>query len=70
MPEIIKQIKKNENLKLLEQMFEFFEEVAYFGDEDLLNTFSVTVLEVLGNDKAILQTAREYMEQKTYNLQI
>lgn len=70
MPEIIKLLNKNENIKLLEEMFAYFEEVSNSEDKDLLNTFSVTVLEVLGNDKAILKTAQIYMGKKTYQLQI
>lgn len=70
MPEIIKLLNKNENLKLLGEIFEYFEDISIYGDEDLLNTFSVTVLEVLGNDKAILKSAWKYMGQKTYALQI
>ena len=40
------------------------------GNENLLNIFSVTVLEVLGNDKEILKTAQTYMGKKTYELQL
>lgn len=70
MPEIIKLLNRNEHIKLLGEIFECFEEVSNCEDEDLLNTFSVTVLEVLGNDKAVLKTAQKYMGQKTYTLQI
>lgn len=39
-------------------------------DPHLVNVFSTTVLEILGNDKAILETAKKYMAPKTMQLQI
>lgn len=70
MPQIITLLSKNEEKELLEEMFSFFEEVSMDADDDLRNTFLVTVMEVLGNDKVILQVARSYMSKKTYTLQI
>lgn len=70
MPEVIALLSSNENTKLLEEIFEFFEEVSVNADEDLRSTFLVTVMEVLGNEKSILEISRCYMGQKTYNLQI
>lgn len=49
---------------------EYFEEVAHSDDPHLVNIFSTTVLEILGNDKAILETAKKYMGSKTMQLQI
>ena len=37
---------------------------------ELINIFSVTVLEILGNDKAILKVAKQYMGEKTALLQM
>jgi F0F1-type ATP synthase delta subunit len=70
MPEIIKLLSKNENTHLLKKIFEYFEKVSNCEDEKLLNIFSVTVLEVLGNDKGILEIAQTYMGKKTYELQL
>lgn len=70
MPEIIKLLSENENIKLLEQIFKYFEEVSNCNEEHLINIFSTTVLEVLGNDRTILKTAQNYMGDKTMQLQI
>ena len=70
MPEVIALLSKNEETKLLEEMFEFFEEVSINADEDLRSTFLVTVMEILGNEKSIIETSRSYMGEKTYSLQI
>ena len=40
------------------------------NDSLLINIFSVTVLEILGNDKAILKVAKQYMGEKTALLQM
>lgn len=70
LPEIIELLRTNENTKLLYSIFKYFEEVSNCEDEHLINIFSITVLEVLGNDRAILKTAQEYMGSKTKQLQI
>ena len=70
MPCIIKLLSENKNIKLLERIFKYFEEVSNCEDEHLLNIFSTTVLEVLGNDRAILKIAQEFMGPKTIQLQI
>ena len=70
MPEIIKLLQENKETELLKNIFEYFEEVVNCEDEDLINTFSVTVLEILGNDKDILETSRCYMGPQTIQLQI
>lgn len=69
MPEIISLIKKNTEIELLKELFEYFEEVSNEGDEELINIFSVTSLEILGNDKEILRKAYIYMGPKTKRLQ-
>ena len=56
--------------QLLEGIFKYFEEVAHSDAPHLVNVFSTTVLEILGNDKAILETAKKYMGPKTKQLQI
>lgn len=70
MPEIITMLEKNENIELLERIFEYFEEVSNCNEEHLINIFSTTVLEVLGNDRTVLKTAQNYMGDKTMKLQI
>ena len=40
------------------------------NDSHLINIFSVTVLEILGNDKAVLKVAKQYMGEKTTLLQM
>lgn len=70
MPEIIKLLNKDENYKLLEEIFECFEIIVHCGDQGLVSNFKVTVLKILGNDEVILKTARKYMGEKTYELQI
>ena len=70
MPEIIKLLKENTEAKLLEEIFAFFEDVSNFGDEHLINIFSITTLEVLGNEKEILEVAKKYMGPKTTEFQM
>lgn len=69
-PEIIKLLSEERNSNLLESIFEYFEEVSNDEDVHLKNIFSSTVLEILGNDRSILETARKYMGIKTMQLQI
>lgn len=70
MQEIIKLLKENTEAKLLGEIFAFFEDVSNFGDEHLINIFSITTLEVLGNEKEILEVAKKYMGPKTTELQM
>ncbi|WP_405159096.1 resolvase [Paenibacillus sp. FSL H8-0283] len=71
MPEIIKLLSENRNNKLLESIFDYFEEVSNCKDDYLIDSiFSVTVLEILGNDEKILRAAQEYMGPKTMQLQL
>ncbi|MGN9135953.1 DUF7674 family protein [Clostridium sp. HCP1S3_B4] len=70
MPDIIKLINDNKDVDLLNNIFDYFEEVSNCKDEDLINIFSTTVLEILGNDKKILTTAQKYMGPKTKFLQV
>ena len=51
-------------------MFNYFEEIINKNDSHLINIFSVTVLEILENDKAILKVAKQYMGEKTALLQM
>lgn len=44
---------------------DYMRHIEKYGE--VLNTFSVTVLEILGNDRTILETARKYMGPKVYS---
>ena len=46
------------------------DEIIKKNDSHLINIFSVTVLEILGNDKAVLKVAKQYMGEKTTLLQM
>lgn len=70
MPEILMLLVKNENSELLKHIFDYFEEILDKNDPHLVNIFSITVLEILGNDKKILDIAKQYMGPKTVRLQI
>jgi len=70
MPSIIDLTNKENNITLIENIFNYFEDVSNCDDEHLINVFSITVLEMLGNDKKILEKAKKYMGRKTTQLQI
>ena len=65
MPKILLLLVENKNSELLEGIFKYFEEVAHGDNPHLVNVFSTTVLEIPGNHKAILETAKKYMGPKT-----
>lgn len=69
MPEILKLLYENKDFILLDGIFEYFEEVANCNDPYLLDIFSATVLEALGNDPVLLQIAKKYMGPTTMLLQ-
>lgn len=70
MPQILILLIENKKNKLLWDIFNYFEEIVNGNDSHLINIFSITVLEILGNDKAILETAKQYMGPKTTLLQM
>ena len=70
MPEIIKLLEKDSDKEKLKKLFDFFEKVSTCDNKVLIeNYFAVTVLEVLGNDEKILNTAKKYMGPVTTKLQ-
>lgn len=69
MPDLVDLLEKNTDTQLLENIFDYFESVSNNADEELKNIFSITTLEILGNDKKILENARRYMGPKTAFLQ-
>ena len=70
MPDIFKFICDSKDINLLEDIFNYFEVVFSCKDEHLINIFSITVLEILGNHKQILKSSQKYMGPKTKFLQI
>ncbi len=70
MPQILELLNKDTDSQLLENIFIYFEEIVNSDDLHLINVLSITVLEILGNDKKILETAKKYMGKKTKVLQI
>jgi len=69
MPEVIELLKRNKDKTKLKEVFDYFEEVSINSDDYLNNVFSITVLEILGNEKQVLDTAKEYMGPVTVKLQ-
>lgn len=69
MPEVIELLKKNSDEKKIMEIFVFFEDVCINSDDYLNNVFSITVLEILGNEKYILENAKKYMGPATIKLQ-
>lgn len=69
MPKVTELIKRNVETVRLREIFEYFENVCTNSDEYLLNVFSITALEILGNEIAILKIAKEYMGPITKKLQ-
>ena len=70
MPEVIKLLETESDIVKLKDLFDFFEKVSTCDNKVLVeNYFSVTVLEILGNDEKILNIAKKYMGQVTTKLQ-
>lgn len=65
----IKLLSENKEQQLLENIFKYFEEIVNSDDIHLINIFVITVLEILENDKLILENAKQYMGTKTTVLQ-
>lgn len=70
MPKIIKLLKEDKNIVLLKRIFDYFEEISNCEDNHLINIFTITVLEILGNDRIIHSIAQKYMGPKTMQRQI
>ena len=68
MPEIINLLEKNDNASL-ERLFDRFESVSNCDDPHLKDIFMTTILEQFGNNKELLEQAKQYMGSKTLNLQ-
>lgn len=70
MPVIINLLQVETNVQLLKEIFNYFEEVSNCHDDHLINIFSITVMEILGNDRKVLEIAKKYMGNETIKLQI
>lgn len=70
MPPILKLLSENKESQLLGSIFKYLEEIIEGNDLHLVNVLSITVLEILGNDKVILESAKQYMGINTAVLQI
>lgn len=68
MPHILGLLEDDE-VEALKEVFDFFEVVSKEADQELFNCFSTTVLEILGNDRKILEKAKKYMGQLTAKYQ-
>ena len=69
MPEVVTLLEKNNDTELLKKIFDYFEIVSSNADKELENIFVVTTLEILGNEKNVLENAKMYMGPKTAILQ-
>lgn len=69
MPQVIDLLKKEIDSEKLKEVFDYFEEVSINSDDYLSNVFSITALEILGNEKYLLERAKKYMGPVTTKLQ-
>lgn len=69
MPRVVALLKKNVEFDKLKLVFGYFEMIATCADDKLSDVFSVCCLEILGNEKKVLERARQYMGPVTTLLQ-
>ncbi len=60
MPEILNLLSNDKEIGTLKTIFDYLEKVVN-EDNHLKDILSITIMEILGNDKEILKTARKYM---------
>ena len=70
MPEIIRLLSVGEYSDLLETVFQYIKEIVNENNAHLIDILSVTMFEILGNDKKILKSAQQYIGTKSTMLQI
>ena len=70
MPTILLMLRQDKEHLLLQRIFNYFEEIFSTDDKYLHNILFVTVLEILGNDKKVLEAAQKYMGLKTQENQL
>lgn len=64
-PYLLELLKSDKEIDALKRIFDFFEQMANCNDEKVQNVLAVTVLERLGDEKTILNTATKYMGKQT-----
>jgi len=64
-PYVKEVLEKDNNDEKCCQVFEFFEELATSGDEEVRNLLQVTLLEALWDEKELLHKACGYMKPET-----
>ena len=69
MPEILKLLSEDKEIKILQAIFAYIEKVVN-EDKHLRDILSITMMEILGNDKIILETARKYLGSTSMKLQL
>lgn len=69
MPRVVALLRKNVETDKLTKLFGYFELISCCADDVLCDNFSVCCLEVLGNEKVILEIAKQYMGPVTTLLQ-
>lgn len=67
-PFIIENLSVLQNEELLKRIFEFLESMAVCEDTEVRNVLTDGILEVLGDDKQILEKARGLMRSNTLRL--
>lgn len=69
MPEILKLLSDDKEIEILKTIFDYIER-AVTKDNHLKDIISITIMEILGNDKDILKTAQKYMGEISVKLQL
>ena len=69
MPEIIKLLSEDKEKVIIQDIFDYVEEMVNC-DNHLRNILSITMMEILGNDPTILNTAKKYMGETSIKLQL
>jgi hypothetical protein len=62
---LVSLLKENKEQKQIRKIFDFYEELAEFGDAEVRNLLQVTLLEYLWDDAVVYWNARSYMGEKT-----
>ena len=67
-PYLLSLLKENTEKEQIRKIFEFYEELAEFGDTEVKNLLQVTLLEYLWDDASVYWNARSYMGEKTLEI--
>ena len=69
MPEILTLLSNDKEIETLKTIFDYIEKVVN-EDGYLKDILSITMMEILGNNKGILKTAQKYMGNTSIKLQL